>query len=122
MGKPVAAGRLAAMPRRHVPQLALGGDVSARLAAIVRAVPDHPRPGIVFRDITTLLADGSAFHEAVDAIVAAHANARTEVVAGIESRGFIVAGPVAYLLGAGFVPMRKEGRLPAATVSVPLRA
>ncbi|MDQ6856910.1 MAG: adenine phosphoribosyltransferase [Candidatus Dormibacteraeota bacterium] len=105
------------MPRRPLPALK-SADISARLAAIVRAVPDHPRAGIVFRDITTLLADGPAFRETVDAIAAAYADAAVDVVVGIESRGFILAGPVAYLLRAGFVPMRKQGRLPAATVSV----
>ena len=83
----------------------------------MRAIHDHPRPGIVFRDITTLLADGPAFQAAVDAMVAAHADARADMVAGIESRGFILAGPIAYLLGVGFAPIRKQGRLPAATVS-----
>ncbi len=107
------------MPRRSSSASAPAEDLSARLAAIVRAVPDHPRPGIVFRDITTLLADGRAFHDAVDAIATAHAGADADIVAGVESRGFILGGPVAYLLGAGFVPVRKEGRLPAATVSIP---
>ncbi len=106
------------MTRRPLPAPA-SRDISARLAAIVRAVPDHPRAGIVFRDITTLLADGQAFAEAVDAIAATYADAQVDVVAGIELRGFILAGPIAYLLGAGFVPMRKQGRLPAATVSIP---
>ncbi len=106
------------MPRRSSPATPPAG-LSARLAASVRAIPDHPRSGIVFRDITTLLSDGAVFREAVDAIAAAYADAHVDVVAGVESRGFILAAPVAYLLGAGFVPMRKEGRLPAATVSTP---
>jgi adenine phosphoribosyltransferase len=107
------------MPRRPPPAFVPAEGLSARLAAIVRAVPDHPRPGIVFRDITTLLADSRAFHDAVDAIAAAHAGSGVELVAGVESRGFILAGPVAYLLDAGLVPVRKEGRLPSATVSIP---
>jgi adenine phosphoribosyltransferase len=114
-----AARRLAAMPRRVLPDSVAAADLSARLAETVRAVPDHPRPGVVFRDITTLLADGPAFQEVIEAIAGANREARVDVVAGIESRGFILAGPIAYLLGAGFVPMRKQGRLPAATVSIP---
>ncbi len=105
------------MPRRPLPDAPPAAELGARLAAVVRAVPDHPRPGIVFRDITTLLADGRAFQEAVDALAQPYAGAGVDLVVGIESRGFILAAPVAYLLGAGFVPMRKQGRLPAATVS-----
>ncbi len=108
-----------AMPRRTPHAVAPAADLAARLAKIVRAVPDHPRPGVVFRDITTLLADGPAFREAVDAIAAAYLDAHVDVVAGVESRGFIVAAPVAYVLRAAFVPIRKQGRLPAATISVP---
>jgi adenine phosphoribosyltransferase len=92
-------------------------DLAARLASAVRVVPDFPRPGIEFRDITTLLTDSGAFRDAIDAIAGAHAGDGVEVVAGIESRGFILAAPVAYLLGTGFVPIRKAGRLPAATIS-----
>jgi adenine phosphoribosyltransferase len=87
------------------------------LAAAVRTIPDFPRPGIDFRDITTLLSDSSAFRDTVDAISARHAGDGVEVVAGVESRGFVLGAPIAYLLGAGFVPIRKEGRLPSATIS-----
>ena len=107
------------MPRSRpgYPELA-AADLAARLAGAVRMIPDFPRPGIAFRDITTLLADSGAFADTVDAIAGAHADQAIDVVAGMESRGFILAAPVAYLLGAGFVPIRKEGRLPSATVSV----
>lgn len=91
--------------------------LAARLAPIVRVVPDFPRPGIDFRDITTLLMDAGAFREAIAAIAGAHVGDDVALVAGVESRGFILGAPVAYLLGAGFVPIRKEGRLPAATIS-----
>ena len=95
-----------------------GADVGLRLTAAIRSIGDFPKPGIVFRDITTLLSDAAAFADAVDAIAGAHAGQGIDVVVGMESRGFILAAPVAYLLGAGFVPIRKEGRLPSATVSV----
>ncbi len=106
------------MPRRPWDQSDPSvADLAARLAVAVRVVPDFPRAGIEFRDITTLLRDRGAFHDAIEAIAAAHAGAGVELVAGVEFRGFILGAPVAYLLGAGFVPIRKEGRLPAATIS-----
>lgn len=88
---------------------------SSGLAAWIRDVPDYPRPGIVFRDITPLLADGAAFARAVDALLAPFADGHVDAVAGIESRGFIFASAMARSLGAGFVPLRKPGRLPCAT-------
>jgi adenine phosphoribosyltransferase len=90
-------------------------DLGALLAARVRDVPDYPQPGVVFRDITPLLADHVAFAGAVDAIVAHYGRGTIDKVVGIEARGFIVAAPVAYHFGAGFVPVRKIGKLPAAT-------
>jgi adenine phosphoribosyltransferase len=92
-------------------------ELAARLAAAVRTVSDFPRPGIDFRDITTLLSDSRAFRDAIDALAAAHSGAQVEVVAGIESRGFMLAAPIAYVLGASFVPIRKQGRLPGETIS-----
>ena len=92
-------------------------DVAARLRALIRDVPDFPRPGIVFRDITLLLGDGPAFSAAVSALAAPHRGDGIALVAGIESRGFILGGAVADRLGAGFVPIRKEGRLPAQRIS-----
>lgn len=88
-------------------------DVEA-LRAKVRDVPDFPQPGILFRDITPLLADAPSFRAAVDAMAAPFSG--VSVVVAIESRGFILGAPVAYQLGAGLVPVRKVGRLPAATL------
>jgi adenine phosphoribosyltransferase len=93
-------------------------QVAERLRGLVRDVPDFPREGILFKDITTLLGEPDAFRAAIDAMVAAHRDSRVEVVAGVESRGFVLGGALAYLLGAGFVPVRKQGKLPAATISV----
>ncbi len=90
-------------------------DLTALLAERVRDVPDYPSPGIVFKDITPLLADHVAFAGAVDAIVAHHGRGTVDKVVGIEARGFILAAPVAYHFGAGFVPVRKKGKLPGAT-------
>lgn len=82
----------------------------------IRSIPDFPKPGIVFRDITTLLKDAAAFREAVDEMAAAFADKKPELVVGVESRGFIFGGAMAYKLGIGFVPVRKPGKLPAETV------
>src|SRR5882724_9791482 len=90
-------------------------DLDALLAARVRIIPDYPQPGVVFRDITPLLADHVAFAGAVDAIVAHYGRGTIDKVVGIEARGFILAAPVAYHFGAGFVPVRKAGKLPAPT-------
>lgn len=78
----------------------------------IRDVPDFPTAGIVFRDLTPLLADAEALAFTVDALAGAFAGRRVDKVAGIEARGFILAAPVAYRLGAGFVPVRKAGKLP----------
>lgn len=94
-------------------------DVAERLRALIRDVPDFPRPGIVFRDITVLLGDGPALSAAVSALAEPHRGDGIDKVAGIESRGFILGGAVADRLGAGFVPIRKEGRLPAKRISQP---
>ena len=83
------------------------------LRQLVHDVPDFPQPGILFRDITPLLGDGTALRTAVDAL--AEAFPAVDVVAGIESRGFILGAPVAYALGVGMVPVRKRGRLPRTT-------
>jgi adenine phosphoribosyltransferase len=92
-------------------------DVAERLRALIRDVPDFPRAGIVFRDITLLLGDGPAFSAAVSALAEPYRTADVAMVAGIESRGFILGGAVADRLGAGFVPIRKEGRLPAKRIA-----
>jgi adenine phosphoribosyltransferase len=87
------------------------------LKAHIRTIPDHPKPGIMFRDITTLLGDAAAFAYAVDQLASRHASARVSKVAGIEARGFILGGAVAHALGAGFTPVRKRGKLPWRTLS-----
>jgi adenine phosphoribosyltransferase len=92
-------------------------DVVERLRALIRDVPDFPRPGIVFKDITLLLGDRVAFPAAVSALAAPYRNRDVDMVAGIESRGFILGGAIADHLGAGFVPIRKEGRLPLERIS-----
>ena len=92
-------------------------ELRERLRALVREIPDFPREGVLFRDITTLLRDAGAFKAAIDGLVDAYRHAGVEVVAGVESRGFVLGGAVAYLLGAGFVPVRKKGKLPHATIS-----
>ncbi|HWA21508.1 MAG TPA: adenine phosphoribosyltransferase [Caulobacterales bacterium] len=86
------------------------------LADAIRTIPDYPKPGIQFRDITTLLADARAFRRAVDELVQPYAGAKIEKVAGVEARGFILGGAVAHQLSAGFTPVRKRGKLPAATL------
>jgi adenine phosphoribosyltransferase len=90
-------------------------DLDALLRSRVVDVPDFPQPGVVFKDISPLLADHVAFAGAVDAIVAHHGRGTIDKVVGIEARGFIIAAPVAYHFGAGFVPVRKPGKLPLAT-------
>ncbi|MGI9170085.1 MAG: adenine phosphoribosyltransferase [Caulobacteraceae bacterium] len=85
------------------------------LADAIRTIPDYPRPGILFRDITTLLADARAFRRAVDELVQPFAGLKIDKVAGIEARGFILGGAVAHQLSAGFVPLRKKGKLPHQT-------
>jgi adenine phosphoribosyltransferase len=84
----------------------------------VRSIPDHPKPGIVFRDITTLLGNAQAFRRAVDEMVQPHAGTRIDRVAGIEARGFILGGAIAHQISAGFIPIRKKGKLPHETVRV----
>jgi adenine phosphoribosyltransferase len=84
----------------------------------IRSIPDYPKPGIVFRDITTLLGDARAFRRAVDELVHPFAGGRVDKVAGIEARGFILGGAVAHQLSAGFVPIRKKGKLPHETVRI----
>jgi adenine phosphoribosyltransferase len=88
------------------------------LADAIRTIPDYPKPGILFRDITTLLSDARAFRRAVDELVQPFAGMKIDKVAGIEARGFILGGAVAHQLSAGFVPLRKKGKLPHATRAV----
>ena len=88
------------------------------LKAAIRTIPDYPKKGILFRDITTLLNQPRAFRRAVDELVHPYAGSGIEQVAGIEARGFILGGAVAHQLSAGFVPIRKKGKLPWKTVSM----
>ena len=88
------------------------------LAAVIRTIPDYPKKGILFRDITTLLADARAFRRAVDELVHPWAGSKVDKVAGIEARGFILGGAVAHQTSAGFVPIRKKGKLPYRRVSI----
>ena len=88
------------------------------LASRIRDVPDFPKPGILFKDITTLLKDGTSFKAAIDGLLQRIGQRHIDVVVGMESRGFIFGAPIAYRLGVGFVPVRKLGKLPADVVSV----
>ena len=88
------------------------------LRAQIREIPDFPKPGILFYDITTLIKQAAPFKEAIDLMITPFADARVDVVVGMESRGFIFSAPMAYRLDAGFVPVRKLGKLPAETISV----
>ena len=89
-----------------------------QLSSKIRTIPDFPKKGIVFRDITTLLQDGEAFAAALEAMTAPIRALKPDVIIGIESRGFIFGAPIAATLGVGFVPVRKLGKLPAETISV----
>ena len=88
------------------------------LRAKIREIPDFPKPGILFYDITTLLKDAAAFKEAVDLMIEPYRDEKVDVVVGMESRGFIFSAPMAYQLRAGLVPVRKLGKLPAETITV----
>jgi len=90
-----------------------GDELTKLITTLVRDVPDYPQPGVMFKDITPLLADGAAFAAAIDALAGIYGP--VDKVAGIEARGFVLAAPVACRLGAGFVPIRKKGKLPGAT-------
>jgi adenine phosphoribosyltransferase len=105
----------------QVPENGPRADIARLIGSHVRDVPDYPKPGVLFKDITPLLAEPKAFSEVVDALAAMFAEKGAgpvgsfDKVAGIEARGFILAAPVALRTGAGFVPVRKKGKLPAAT-------
>jgi adenine phosphoribosyltransferase len=88
------------------------------LQAAIRTIPDYPKPGIMFRDITTLLGNARAFRRAVDELVQPWAGQKIDKVAGIEARGFILGGAVAHQVSAGFIPIRKKGKLPHKRVSI----
>jgi adenine phosphoribosyltransferase len=88
------------------------------LYSAIRTIPDYPKPGILFRDITTLLGNARAFRRAVDELVHPWAGSKIDKIAGIEARGFILGGAIAHQLSAGFIPIRKKGKLPHETVRV----
>jgi adenine phosphoribosyltransferase len=88
------------------------------LRSSIRTIADYPKPGVMFRDITTLLGDARAFRRAVDELVQPWAGSKIDKVAGIEARGFILGGAVAHQVSAGFVPIRKKGKLPHKRVSI----
>lgn len=91
---------------------------AADLRAKIREIPDFPRPGVNFKDITTLMKDAEAFHQVVEAMAGHYRGSQIDMVVGVESRGFLFGAPLAYALGTGFVLIRKPGKLPAPTVRV----
>jgi adenine phosphoribosyltransferase len=93
-------------------------SLEADLRAAIRSIPDYPKPGVMFRDITTLLANARAFRRAVDELVQPWAGMKIDKVAGIEARGFILGGAVAHQVSAGFIPIRKKGKLPYKRVTI----
>ena len=93
-------------------------SLTEELTRSIRAIPDYPKPGIVFRDITTLLKDARAFRRSVDALVHPYIGIGVSQVAGIEARGFILGGAIAHQLTAGFTSIRKKGKLPSETVRI----
>jgi adenine phosphoribosyltransferase len=93
-------------------------NIQSDLKAAIRTIPDYPKPGIMFRDITTLLGNASAFRRAIDELVQPFAGTKVDKVAGMEARGFILGGAVAHQLSIGFVPIRKKGKLPHKVVSI----
>lgn len=93
-------------------------SLETTLLSAIRNIPDYPKPGIMFRDITTLLGDARAFRRAVDELVHPYAGMKVDKIAGIEARGFILGGAIAHQLSAGFIPIRKKGKLPHDTVRV----
>jgi adenine phosphoribosyltransferase len=92
--------------------------IQTDLKSIIRTIPDYPKPGIMFRDITTLLGDARCFRRAVDELVQPYAGQKIDQIAGMEARGFILGGAVAHQLSAGFIPIRKKGKLPHTKVSI----
>lgn len=93
-------------------------NIKTDLKNAIRNIPDYPKPGIMFHDITTLLGNASAFRRAVDELVQPFAGTKIDKVAGMEARGFILGGAVAHQLSTGFIPIRKKGKLPHKTVSI----
>jgi adenine phosphoribosyltransferase len=90
---------------------------ATEIEALIRTIPDYPKPGIMFRDITTLLQDPKGLKLSVEGLANAFKDVKFDLVAGIEARGFILGGAVAHALGLGFIPIRKKGKLPSVTLS-----
>ncbi|WP_378949445.1 adenine phosphoribosyltransferase [Mesorhizobium sp. ANAO-SY3R2] len=88
------------------------------LLSAIRNIPDYPKPGVMFRDITTLLGNARAFRRSIDELVHPYAGSKIDKIAGIEARGFILGGAIAHQMSAGFVPIRKKGKLPHDTVRI----
>ena len=110
--------RLDRLASRHLPFFSRGLMSKSDLSAAIRSIRDYPKPGIIFRDITTLLGDAAAFRQAVDELVRPYVGLGVDKIAGIEARGFILGGALAHQLSAGFVPIRKKGKLPHDTVRI----
>ncbi|MDR1828943.1 MAG: adenine phosphoribosyltransferase [Methylobacteriaceae bacterium] len=96
----------------------MSDDVTGKLRDAIRSIPDYPKPGVIFRDITTLLGNADAFHLAVEELAEPWRGKQIKHVAGIEARGLILGGAMAYCLHAGFIPIRKKGKLPRKTVRI----
>src|SRR5262249_14655971 len=112
-------GGLRGQARDATPVVAgMSTSIKEDLRAAIRNIPDYPKPGIMFHDITTLLGDARAFRRAVDELVQPWAGMKIDKVAGIEARGFILGGAVAHQVSAGFIPIRKKGKLPYKRVSI----
>lgn len=93
-------------------------SLEEELKAAIRTVPNYPKPGIMFKDITTLLGNAKAFRRTIDKLIQPWADAKVDKVVGMEARGFILGGAIAHQLSAGFVPIRKKGKLPHKIVSI----
>src|SRR6187402_2467321 len=117
-GGRAACDRLEQPVRNRNEALMISQVLENDLKAAIRTIPDYPKPGIMFRDITTLLGNARAFRRAVDELVQPWAGSKIDKVAGIEARGFIIGGAVAHQVSAGFVPIRKKGKLPHTTVRI----
>lgn len=96
----------------------LDTSANADLAALVRTIPDFPKPGILFRDVSTLLLDGRGFRTAIDRLIATFDPDAVDLIAGVEARGFIVASALSYALSKGKIMLRKSGKLPGAAVGI----
>lgn len=107
--------RTVPLPQALGRQARTGRAVTDQIQSLIRAIPDFPIPGILFRDITPLLGDRAGFKALIDLFVEPYRDAKVDYVVGIEARGYMIGAPVAYQLGAGFVPVRKPGKLPGKT-------